>query len=311
MNRVEKVSIGGYAFTLDDKAYALLESYMAELGGFYSGRKDGGEIIEAVEERIAEHLLDSCGKDSVIPETAVRTIIETIGRPESMQDGSEDAGNAPQSAGEKEEWWKDNPRKKMLRDPEHRIIGGVCSGLAAYMQVDVVIVRLVWVALFVFGIIAADNWNWDGFLPVVVLLYPVLWVIVPTPTTMKEQRMVRDAASEVSGSSDFWPVLGKACRLAFGLIFSLLGICMITAVLALAFSWTIIPGLWAIFPESDASHYILYAVLGLPAVGFLWEGIRMLFDLKPLKWHPGLVCFLLWFASVIAFGVVFSTQFFL
>lgn len=322
MNKVEKVSIGGYAFTLEDMVYGMLDGYLAELRRFYSDRPEGDEIMEAVEDRIAEHLLDSCGKDSVIRETDVRSIIDIIGRPQDMELGTGDDFKSKEQAQKPEngEWWKDNPQKKMMRDPEHRVIGGVCSGLATYFQVDVVIVRLIWVALFVFGIVSADRWNCDGLLPVVVCLYPIMWMIVPAPKTKKEQRIVHDAASEVTGTSDFWPVFGKVCRIFFGFVFSLAGISLMILIFVAIFYWNdvhsliygLIHDMWGTYPDNDNPLYLLLATFVFPAVGFLWEGIRMLFDLKPeVKWHPGLVCFLLWFASLVAFGVIYSVEFFL
>ena len=54
MTKVEKVSIGGIAFVLDEEAYGILDSYLGELRDYYGDRDGGGEIMDDIEERLAE-----------------------------------------------------------------------------------------------------------------------------------------------------------------------------------------------------------------------------------------------------------------
>ena len=56
--------------------------------------------------------------------------------------------------------------KKLYRDEYHKVIGGVCAGLAQYFEMDVTIVRLLFAfAFFVGGV---------GFIP-----YIILWIVLP------------------------------------------------------------------------------------------------------------------------------------
>lgn len=304
MNKVEKVSIGGYAFTLEEDAYARLGHFLSEWEKYCSGQNDGQEIIESIEERIAEHLLDNCGKDKVIAVSDIVKVTADIGSPQ----GSVHAENG--RACDASVWPQAPEQKRFMRDPEHKIIGGVCSGLAAYLKVDVVLIRVAWVLLFILSASAAERWSYfSGVLAFAILMYIILWIVSPAPKTAKEQRLVHEAASSAP-SSDFWPVLGKICRIFFGCLFAMIGIVLLAAAIAFGIFGTDIPGFCSVLERGGVPWLLFALTIFLPAVGFLWEGVSMLFNLKPLKWHPGLVCFLLWFASIIAFGTVYFAGFF-
>lgn len=78
--------------------------------------------------------------------------------------------------------------KKLQRDTQHRVIGGVCSGLANYFDIDVTLVRLLFaVAFFVFS---------SGF-----WIYLLLWLILPAATvgnTQTNYYVSPDGTTEVS-----------------------------------------------------------------------------------------------------------------
>ena len=82
MTEVEKVSIGGYAFTLEVGAYAIVKQYLDELSAHYSGLEGGAEVMEGIEERMAELLYEKCADDGVASVEEVREIIDVhrVGR---------------------------------------------------------------------------------------------------------------------------------------------------------------------------------------------------------------------------------------
>ena len=83
-----------------------------------------------------------------------------------------------------------NPlRKKLFRDPQNSLLGGVCSGLAIYLNLDITIVRLITVALF---FLSAS---------VVAVVYIVLWLVVPAANTpfQRMQMMGEDPTVENIG----------------------------------------------------------------------------------------------------------------
>ncbi len=69
-----------------------------------------------------------------------------------------------------------NTNNKLFRNMNQRVIGGVAAGLADYFDIDVVLVRV----LLVLAI----------FIPVpthIVLIYIILWVVMPKNTTLVHQ----------------------------------------------------------------------------------------------------------------------------
>lgn len=68
----------------------------------------------------------------------------------------------------------DNKIKKFYRDPEDKVLGGVCGGLSSYFGIDVAIIRIIFgVGLFVFGV---------GF-----MAYIILWITAPTANTLTQK----------------------------------------------------------------------------------------------------------------------------
>ncbi|MBN2773608.1 MAG: PspC domain-containing protein [Prolixibacteraceae bacterium] len=74
--------------------------------------------------------------------------------------------------------------KKLYRDPDHKVIGGVCGGLAAYFNMDPVIMRLIFVFLFLI--------NGLGL-----LVYIILWIAVPEAKTTAQRLEMRGKAVTV------------------------------------------------------------------------------------------------------------------
>ncbi len=57
--------------------------------------------------------------------------------------------------------------KRLYRSQTDKMIAGVCGGLAAYFEIDPVVMRLIFVFLLVFGI------------GPIILAYIILWIVVP------------------------------------------------------------------------------------------------------------------------------------
>ena len=85
MTEVQKVSIGGYAFTLEVEAYNIVKQYLDELNEYYAAREGGTEIMEGIEERMAELLYEKCADDGVASVAEVEDIIATLGKPSAIE----------------------------------------------------------------------------------------------------------------------------------------------------------------------------------------------------------------------------------
>lgn len=167
MNKTVNINLGGIFFHIDEEAYQKLKKYLDAIRrSLHDDPKGKDEIINDIEIRISEILSDKI-KDArqVVNVKDVDAIIEIMGKPEDYV--SEDTIF-------EENDYKTTTRKKLYRDPDDKFLGGVCSGIAHYLGIDPIWVRLFWLFLVVtYG---------SG-----VLIYMLLWILLPVANTTSQK----------------------------------------------------------------------------------------------------------------------------
>ncbi len=180
MKRTVTANISGIVFHIEEDAYEKLEAYLKRIREHLANDEGLEEIMEDVEARIAELFREKLGsgKEVVTKEDVERTI-EILGRPEAFGDGEPHAEEGEnESSGEAS---GSGPEKRIYRNPDDKVLGGVCSGISAYLGRDPLWLRLA----FVVAVLAA------GVGPII---YLVLWVIVPEARTRSEKLHMRGEA---------------------------------------------------------------------------------------------------------------------
>lgn len=175
MNKTIQVNLCGQSFTMDDNAYEELSAYINDLKSFYASEEGVEEIIADIEARFAEVFAQKLEKQGrqIVALSDVKACIEAMGRPEDFESAGESQANN-QKAGPGTSFGK-----RMYRDPDSKIIGGVSSGLAAYFGVgDPVWIRILFILLAWFG---------GGGL----LIYIILWFILPLAKTTSQKLEMR------------------------------------------------------------------------------------------------------------------------
>ncbi|MCR4824061.1 MAG: PspC domain-containing protein [Bacteroidales bacterium] len=238
MKETERVSLGGYAFTLDQDATALMAEYLDELGRHYATREGGDEVLEGIEERMAELLHEQCGRDGVASKAVVEKIIGILGRPEQIE-AEEDPAPAEGSSIRPD---REPAKRKLYRDMSNKVVAGVCSGLSTYFNIDVALFRI----LFVAGTIAMSVPDWHGhftFHLLFPLVYLILWIAMPPARTVRQrweqrgedgtinslQQNIESGAREIGeaartvGQSPVWGQLGKVIEKLVGVVLLLIG----------------------------------------------------------------------------------------
>jgi phage shock protein PspC (stress-responsive transcriptional regulator) len=330
MKQTEQFSVGGYAFTLEKDASAALQEYIGALEKHYLSQDGGKEIMEGIEERVAELLLDQCGRTGVVTLGHVQSVISVIGRPEKIE--ADDPGT-------KEEQPGNNPRR-LFRDLENKRLGGVCAGLAAYLQIDVTFIRLIFAVLAVVGLVASSAQG--VFVVTVPFIYALLWVCMPAARTAQDRwsmhgtsvtadeisrniqagiEEIGSAAREV-GNSDFFRKFGRFIMLAVGIGLLIIGTSGLASVSVISLNGVRNIGLtWQMMADEMVEELpmlndylnqpwviaLIGAAVLLPFVGILYGGIQLIFDFKSPSWKPGLVIFVLWLMVLVALGVTFFT----
>ncbi len=175
MKKTFTINISGTIFHIEEDAYEKLQNYLISLKNHFGANEEGNEIISDFENRIAELFSEKLNSEQeAITLERVNQVIETMGTPDDFIKAEEEAV------------FETTRRKKRLyRDPEKRVIGGVCGGLAAYFNMDPVIVRIIMVLLALF--------NGVGL-----IAYLVLWIAVPKAVTNAQRLEMRGREVTVS-----------------------------------------------------------------------------------------------------------------
>src|SRR5690606_30123851 len=166
MNKTVTINIAGLVFHIDENAYHKLDSYINAVKN--SIQQDGEEeIIADIESRIAELFAERIDPHSgVILMNNVDEIINIMGKPEDYMIEEEPVRTMHYSA-------NTEPYDEMYRDGEKRVVGGVCSGLGHYVNIDPVWIRIIFILLvLLYG--------------TSLLVYFILWIVIPKANTVSE-----------------------------------------------------------------------------------------------------------------------------
>lgn len=178
------VNISGSVFYVDADAYKVLNQYMQTIESHYATKPGGIEIYNDIEFKIAEFFhtkVDNTKEAITIID--VNEMIEIMGQPEEYV--YTDTNSHLSDAGSHSKKFK-----RIYRDVDKNILGGVCAGLGAYLRIDPIIFRLAFlVAFLVFG---------TG-----TLVYIVMWILIPPARTVEQKLEMRGIDVQMYRNTDF------------------------------------------------------------------------------------------------------------
>jgi len=178
MNKIIKINLAGQAVSIDEQAYNSLSQYMRSLEKYFINTESGKEILEDIEARIAELFFATLRSNDFISEIHVQEAITLMGTAQDM--GAEDNDESQDSQA-----YKDPKRKKLFRDKEDAIFGGVCSGIGAYYGLDTIAVRIMFILLVMLA-------------GAPIVAYILLWAIIPAAITPQDRYRMHGDASTIS-----------------------------------------------------------------------------------------------------------------
>ena len=188
MNKTISINLSGMLFNLEEAAYNQLLNYLQTIKNYFSAAEGRDEIIGDIESRIAELFQERLKSKQVILEQDVEDIIEIMGKPEvyaeeASADGTtsneNSTGTDVPNNGQESFYGKE--KKRLFRDPDEGMLGGVCIGVGHYLGIDPVWLRIAFlVGLFFFG---------SG-----PLLYLILWIALPKAESTAEKLQMRGEA---------------------------------------------------------------------------------------------------------------------
>jgi len=181
MNKTTSINLGGYFFHIDEDAFRKLSNYFDAVRRSLSpdGRE---EIIKDIESRISEIFTEKLGTTKqVIGLKEVDDVIAIMGQPEDYKIEDETPKNEYYSSYSN----SGATTKKLYRDKENSLLGGVMSGLGHYFGVDPLWLRIIMVILF-FGFGTG------------LVLYLILWILVPEAVTTTQKLEMRGEPITIS-----------------------------------------------------------------------------------------------------------------
>ncbi|CCY89946.1 pspC domain protein [Bacteroides sp. CAG:1076] len=341
MKKTLTVNLGGTVYHIDDDAYNLLDNYLNNLRYHFRKEEGADEIVRDMETRIAE-LFDEYIRTGlqVITVEQVEAVIARMGNPEDLNtDDDEEKKETEQHA------YSNGPARRLFRNPDDRVLGGVLSGLSAYFGWDVTLIRIGALVLgcFVHGLILA---------------YLIAWIIIPLAKTATEKLQMRgepinmenigrtvtegfDKVNDYVHSEkprSFLRQLGNAIVKIAGFIIKfilvLLAICLTPVLLAglvVLFALLMaatgmlasVPAVlyysmpdvdWSLIGSSSSAVIGLSVcglfVVGIPIIGLLQLILQSFNVWKPMSTTTKVILTLVWFISlVVGFIFLFNTSF--
>ena len=330
MKRVETININGIVFSINDDAFVKLGSYLDVLGKNFENEQGGREIITDIEARISELFAERDGGVSrVVTLEDVAKVIETLGTPEDI------AGSDTNEKPDNEKSQPKKTAKRLYRDPDQRYIGGVCAGIAAWIGINPVILRLAFIVFAFFG---------GASIPV----YVLLWIIIPKAKTTAQklsmrgepvtigniEKNIKESLSDPELKQSFhnflneageffgklFGIFGRIIAVLLGLFLFCWGICCVIGLIGLYFMQDIIFSKWVewdllsftelfkhiVSPESYAISLICAIMAAsLMIFALIFWGIKLMSGSKVKYKLLHVTLLVLWVATVVT-GVVIS-----
>jgi len=172
MNKTLTINLGGFVFHIDESAYHQLDRYLGQLKAQFAATQGGSEIIADIESRIAELFKERTQTREVITQQDVEEIIEIMGKPEDYLYEEQEESSSTAYTG-----FTRSKSRRIFRDPDNRVIGGVSAGVAAYFNIDPIWIRILFIVLFFTG---------PG-----IFIYLIMWLVIPKASTTAEKLQMR------------------------------------------------------------------------------------------------------------------------
>lgn len=334
MNKTIIININSIVFHIEEDAYDILRNYMIDIKKHFNNKEGSNEILEDIENRIAEMFSEKIqlGQKEVINSNDVDEIIGRMGRVNDFIEIEEDQQSSHTSKIDSSEATNDSTYtiKKLMRDTDDKILGGVCSGLGHYFGIEA---RWIRVLLILMVVLAGTG----------IMLYLILWIVLPKANTRADKMAMRGETPNLQNFKKSFEQeinqlndnianaespLRKAIHDISNLVyrfFRLLGL-FILIILTISFGITVlglIIGFFAIalalmgvfenpmFPPllllGGAERYIAllfgFLAIVIPFIALFYLLIRFLFKLNPMNNFLSLGLFATWIISII--GIIY------
>jgi phage shock protein PspC (stress-responsive transcriptional regulator) len=334
MKKTVTINISGIIFHIEEDAYDALSRYLATIKGYFEKSEGRDEIMGDIEMRIAEILKGKISDfKQVVTMQDVEEVIDIMGKPEEFAEGAEAGSDASEEVFEED--IRSGKRRRVFRDPDNEIIGGVWAGIANHFDIDPLWLRL--------GLVGFTLLGGAG-----ILIYIILWIVIPQAKTTAEKLEMRgekvnvknirktvedemgnikekaknfgDAAGKsfktkgkdageklteflVSVGTSFMKVFGKLLAIVLIISGVVLSIVLFSAVFGV-FNWgwtpfhVWIPAFFSSGFQMDLGFIALLLIVGIPVLMLIYGGFRLLLGIREKNRIVSLAATILWFSGL-------------
>ncbi|MGB7394451.1 MAG: PspC domain-containing protein [Pricia sp.] len=187
MNKTVNINLANRLFHIDEGAYLKMQRYLESVKRSFANTPGSDEILADIEARIAELFYEKLENErQVITQKEVDEVITIMGQPEDYIVDEDIFEDEPPSAQQAQQAKQRKRPRKFYRDIDNKYVAGVSSGLGHYFSLDAVWIRLLWILLTIVSS--------GGF----ILLYGLLWLLVPEAVTTSEKLDMRGEDVNIS-----------------------------------------------------------------------------------------------------------------
>jgi phage shock protein PspC (stress-responsive transcriptional regulator) len=334
MKKTLTVNLGGTVFHIDEDAYRLLDNYLSNLKLHFRKQEGADEIVNDIENRISELFSEKVNAGiQVISIDYVEEVIKRMGYPEDLTGESEEHKNSKTT------------RQRLYRDSDNKMLGGVISGLAAYLNWDITLLRLIFIVILLISFGTST------------LISIICWLIIPEAKTAAEKlnmhgeeitvenigKTVTDGFERVTHGVNNYihsdkprtliqkladvlvTIFGlclKACLIVLAIICSPILFVLIIVLIALiiaatavtigggAWLYHILPSMdWSLFPASPIPAIVACVagviLVGVPLISILYAVFKQIFNWQPMNTGLKWTLFSLWIVGFVILIICF------
>jgi len=328
MDKTININLGGTLFQIDEEAYRILRDYLQAIDLKFRNIPGGNETIEDIESRIAEIFLSQRTNAGVVTRENIETMISIIGKPEDFDQGESEESARGLIQGQ---------RKKMFRNPDDAIIGGVCGGIGTYLDTDPVWFRILFTVVALMGGIG-------------IFVYLALWIALPSAVTESDKKEMYGASYSTAIASgtfrqphtttsnvghainELFRAIGKVLFVIFRVLLIMTGIALVLAGFLTLLSFIMVfifkfPGAFS----TDAAgvnisylpeflnyvltpalvpwiKFLLAIVVTIPLLALIYFGVRMIFWFRAKDGIYLLAGLIIWVVSIAALSIMLFNE---
>jgi phage shock protein PspC (stress-responsive transcriptional regulator) len=329
MDKSVKINLAGTLFHIDEDAYHLLRDYLQAINARLKNVAGGNETIDDIEARISEIFQNNSGIAGTITKENVEAMIGIIGKPEDFDINETNSSFQPGVSS----------KRRLYRNPDDSIIGGVCGGLGAYLGFDPVWIRLIFIIFtFSFGI---------GL-----FVYLALWIALPSAISDSRKRELfgeayhseaykngqlagtvnNNGLSKVGNAfNEVFRAISKVCFIIIRVFAIVLGIFMVLfgfmSMLAFimilffknpSFFSSAIDGNFFYLPDflnfivnpalTPWICFLIFMAVVLPLLAIIYWGIKFIFWFRSRDGIISLIGLVLWVLSLTALAIILAGE---